>query len=76
MKTFVNNAMIDKIWFTKGVTQGSVLRPLFYLLYINNMEKIGLSDNYTIYADDSYCIQRIYKIRNRINYYERYEQNR
>lgn len=45
--------MSKKIAIKGGAPQGSVLRLLFYLLYIHNMEKIRLRSNYTVNADDT-----------------------
>lgn len=42
IQTFVNDTTTDKSESTKGVPQRSVLGALFYLLHIDNVEKIGL----------------------------------
>lgn len=38
-----------------GCPQGSILSPLLFLIYINNINQIGLSGHLTLYADDT-CI--------------------
>ena len=44
-----------------GVPQGSILGPLFFLIYINNLS-IGLSSNPKMFADDTSLFSIVYDI--------------
>lgn len=38
---------------TYGIPQGSIIGPLMFLIYINNIASIGLTGHLTLYADDT-----------------------
>ena len=52
-KTLVNNVVSDEYDITCGIPQGSVLGPLFFIMYVNDVQfalgKIGIR----LYADDT-----------------------
>lgn len=39
-----------------GVHQGSVLRPVLFIMYVNNIENVCNIPKYTFYADDASLI--------------------
>ena len=49
--------MFQTVAVTKGVPQGSVLGPLLFTIYMNNMGQNVLNANLHFYADDTviYC---------------------
>jgi len=44
---------------TSGVPQGSILGPLFFLLFINDMPPVASSSQTALFADDSKCFKSI-----------------
>ena len=56
-RVLINGSESDWVQIESGVSQGSVLRPLLFLIYINDLE-IGIKSHIKFFADDTslfYC---------------------
>ena len=52
-QTLANNCMSDELPVSCGVPQGSVLGPLFFILYINDVQPVVNGSSIQLYADDT-----------------------
>ena len=49
--TFANGVASDINYLTYGVPQGSIIGPLLFLIYVNDMPKLSLHSDILLYAD-------------------------
>ena len=66
-RTLINNTLSDPLTITHGICQGSILGPLTFLLYINDLGLSIKNCHYKLFADDTviYCADK--HINNSIN---------
>ena len=49
----IENSISRKKYVTSGVPQGSILGPILFLIYINDLSKVVKNSKIALYADDS-----------------------
>ena len=62
-RTIANGELSNELPITCGVPQGSILGPLFFITYINDMQKFVNSKDLGLYADDTVIFSHAHDIR-------------
>ena len=61
----VNGVASSYLNFTSGVPQGSILGPLLFLIYVNDLSDAANHSIVPMFADDSKCYREITKLQDR-----------
>ena len=67
---YINEHSSSKRFISCGIPQGSILGPLIFLIYINDICNCSLSSNFIMYADDTNIIisdKNLIQLENTIN---------
>ena len=57
-KVTINHCLSDPLPVKSGVPQGSILGPLFFILYINGLPTTSKHSNILNFADDTKCYKK------------------
>ena len=69
-RTLVNSCISEEVNISMGVPQGSILGPLLFILYINDIANISSQANFYLFADDTAIAiraQRLPELQNKLN---------
>ena len=56
----LNNVMSDLLPVISGVPQGSVLGPILFLVFVNDISDSALSSKVVLFADDTKCFKAVH----------------